>query len=157
MEVREVLEVEMKGVPGKVKLYNVGGIRGDHEAHLQEKDETLVCLTSKIDVLVFGMSEKILEGTGRRASITHASLTSANVLFDDEISQWEDIRMVPTSSSLGDPGIEIYGKVVSVSDAGKRAEALVRFTSVPAQAYKMLRELLRSARSSSRDGEDDGE
>jgi hypothetical protein len=37
---------------------------------------------------------------------------------------------------------EIYGKVLSVTALDSGSEALVRFTSVSAPAYKLLRELL---------------
>jgi hypothetical protein len=147
LDVENVLEVEMKGVPGKVKLYDVRGITGDHQARLPEKDETLAHLTEGIGVQVFSISEKILDGTGTGGVITHASLTSAKIVFNRAVALWEDLRIVPEGHKLGKTAVEIYGKVISVSDPEHGVEAVVRFTSVPAEAYEMLRELLRSAKS----------
>jgi len=142
--VRNVLDVEMKGVPGKERIYDVRGIRGDHEANLRERDETLIPLTGEIEVQVYGMREKILQGKGRGAAITHASLLAAKVKFDSEARLWEDIRMIPKGTSLGKTGVEIYGKIISLESSDQEMVAIVRFTSVPAEAYKMLRGLLGS-------------
>ncbi len=41
LDVRQILEVEMKGVPGKIELYDVRGVAGPHGAYLIDRDETL--------------------------------------------------------------------------------------------------------------------
>ena len=142
LEIRDVIEVEMKGVPGKVKLYDVKGIKGTHEAKAPERDETLVQLTEVVTLSVFGMEQKILTGTGRPAVMTHASMMSAKVKFDEEVAKWEDLRMLCNPESSAELEAEIYGKIISVTPLDDSYETLVRFTSVSAKAYKMLRELL---------------
>ncbi len=132
----------MKGVPGKVKLYDVSGISGAHEARLPARDETIVRLTKRVALLVYGMDQKILRDTGKNAVMTHASLMSAKVIFDDEITKWEDVRMLCMVGESTETNAEIYGKVLSVITLDSGAEALIRFTSVSAPAYKLLRELL---------------
>lgn len=142
LDIREVLEVEMKGVPGKVKLYDVRGIKGLHQAYLEDKDETLIPLRKSLEVEVFGMDQKILADTGRRAVITHLSLTSGTMLFEQPISQWEDIRMIPRKGTETRYEGEIYAKVVLAKPQGEGTEAQVRFTSVSSDAYKMVRALI---------------
>jgi hypothetical protein len=132
----------MKGVPGKVKLYDVRGISGSHEARLPDRDETMVPLTEKVTLLVYGMDQKILRDIGKTAVMTHASLMSAKVIFDDEITKWEDVRMLCMVGESTESEAQIYGKIISVTALDSGAEALVRFTSVSAPAYKLLRELL---------------
>jgi class 3 adenylate cyclase len=142
LDISDALDVEMKGVPGKVKLYDVRGISGAHEARLPDRDETMVPLTEKVTLLVYGMDQKILRDTGKTAVMTHASLMSAKVIFDDEITKWEDVRMLCMVGESTETNAEIYGKVLSVTALDSGAEALIRFTSVSAPAYEMLRALL---------------
>jgi hypothetical protein len=132
----------MKGVPGKVKLYDVRGISGAHEARLPDRDETMVPLTERVTLMVYGMDQKILRDIGKTAVMTHASLMSAKVIFDDEITKWEDVRMLCMVGESTETNAEIYGKVLSVTALDSGAEALIRFTSVSAPAYEMLRALL---------------
>ncbi|HMK35120.1 MAG TPA: adenylate/guanylate cyclase domain-containing protein [Desulfomonilaceae bacterium] len=150
LEIGDKLEVEMKGVPGKVELYDVRGIKGDYEARLEFKDESLVPLTSGIGAHIIGMDHKILQNTGRPALITDASLKSARLVLTEEIAQWEDVRILITASEEQTSGAEIYGKIISVGYLDDGMEAVVRFTSVSLAAYKLLRHLLSSAPQSSR-------
>ena len=145
LEIKDVIEVEMKGVPGKVKLYDVKGIKGVHEAKAPDRDETLVPLTEVVTLFVFGMDQKILTATGRPAVMTHASMMSARVTFGEEVAKWEDLRMLCNPESSAELDAEIYGKIISVTPSDDGYETLVRFTSVSAKAYRMLRGLLASA------------
>ncbi len=142
LDIRDAVDVEMKGVPGTVKLFDVRGISGDFEAKLPDRDETLVRLTEGVPLLVYGMDQKIISGSGKTAVMTHASLMSAKVVFNDAITKWEDVRMACNVGSSAETNPEIYGKIISVSVLDARNEALVRFTSVSAPAYEMLRELI---------------
>jgi len=148
--VRQILEVEMKGVPGKVKLYDVKGVAGPHGACLIDKDQTLNQVADGIAVQVFRLDQKMMSGKGESGRITYASLTSARVMFETAISPWEDIRMVVERSPGSQVDPEIYGKVISVANTDGGVEGLVRFTSVSSEAYKMLRQSIRSGRSSER-------
>jgi len=145
LDVEDALEVEMKGVPGKVKLYDVRGISGIHQAKLPDRDEKLVRLTERVALQVYGIDQKILTGSGTTAFMTHVSLTSGKVIFDYLINRWEDVRMLWKIDSSPESAAEIYGKVISVTPLDGGSEALVRFTSVSAKAYEMIRELLTTA------------
>jgi hypothetical protein len=133
---------------GRGQANDVKGIKGRHEAHLKERDDNPIPLADGLEVEVFGMEQQILQDRGQRAIMTHASLLAGRLLFDQEVSQWEDIRMLLRPS----PGVaesgEIYGKVVSVAPVGDGVEAWVRFTSVFSEANKMLRDLMGSVESS---------
>jgi len=150
LEVRQILEVEMKGVPGKVKLYDVKGVAGSHGAYLIDRDETLNQVGDGIAVQVFRLDQKMMSGKGESGRITYASLTSARVIFETAISPWEDIRMVVERSPGGQMDPEIYGKVISVANSDGGVEGLVRFTSVSSDAYKILRQLIGADRSPER-------
>ncbi|MBI4964977.1 MAG: HAMP domain-containing protein [Desulfomonile tiedjei] len=142
LDVTQVLDVAMKGVPGKVKLYDVKGIAGQYEAYLRDRDETLTRIGERVPVRVFRLDQKMMSGKGEGGHITYASLISAKVMFEKEISSWEDIRMVVEQSPASQAPPEIYGKVISVSGLPDGTEGLVRFTSVSASAYELIRRLL---------------
>jgi len=142
LEVGNVLTVEMKGVPGKVQLYDVKAIRGAYAARLEDREEALVRLDTGISVRVFAMDQKILESTGKPGTITHASLKSGQLVMEDEIMQWDDVRMIVASTNPEFQGSEIYGKVIALNRVDGKFKALVRFTSVSPGAYRLLRELL---------------
>jgi len=145
LDIKDALDVEMKGVPGKVKLYDVTGISGVHEVKLPERDEKLISLTERVALLIYGIDQKILTGSGKTGVMTDASLMSAKVIFDYPINQWEDVRMLWKIDPSAEANAEIYGKIISVTALTEGHEALVRFTSVSAPAYEMLRELLSAA------------
>ncbi|MDQ7784444.1 MAG: adenylate/guanylate cyclase domain-containing protein [Desulfomonilaceae bacterium] len=151
LDVGQVLDVEMKGVSGKVKLYDVKGISGRYERHLRDTDETLTALEEPVAVQVFRLDQKKMSDQGEEAGITKISLTSACVLFDKGISPWEDVRMVMGQSSAGHTAREMYGKVISVERVQAGVEGLVRFTSVSAPAYVLIRRLLGNGRRSNGD------
>lgn len=144
LDIRKTLQVEMKGVPGKVTLYDVRGVNGPDPVQLHDRDETMISLAHGIEVKVFGMAQKILEDTGRKATITDASLTTAKMLFEEAVIQWEDIRIHLTDPDGGLSEGEIYAKVMSIEPAGEGFQALARFTSVSSEAYKTLRKVIGS-------------
>ncbi len=146
VHVSKSLDVAMKGVPGTVRLYDVTGISGQFEAHLPSRDDSQVCLAQGIEVEAFRLDHKILEKTGAKAVITHASLTSGTVLFHSEVAQWEDVRLTWPEGSSGLHGGEIYGKVVAVASADEGIKTVLRFTSVSSSAYRLLRKLIDLAR-----------
>ncbi|MFH1116686.1 MAG: adenylate/guanylate cyclase domain-containing protein, partial [Pseudomonadota bacterium] len=145
LDIRNTLELEMKGVRGKVTLYDVRGITGRFEAHLEDRDETMIRLRAGLEVEVFGIEKKIMQDTGKDAFITHLSLRSARMTLNDSLAQWEDVRMIPKRESDDSPDAEIYAKVTSVQNSGQGWEAEVRFTSVSSAAYKMFRRLMDAA------------
>lgn len=151
VEISRTLDVQMKGVPGTVRLYDITGISGQFRARLPSRDDSPVRLPQPIEVEAFRMDHKILDKAGLTAVITHASLTSGTVLFQNEIGQWEDIRMILAESPTGLTGGQIYGKVVSVAPVHEGIQTVLRFTSVSPSAYRLLRELMDSVRSAGHD------
>jgi len=139
LDVKRTVHVEMKGMPDKVTLHEVRGIAGLYEAHLPERYDAPVRLDQGIDVKVYRLNEKTVDGSVMSALISEVSLTRATLVFSEPIRQWEDLRMIlldgPTKETAG----EVYGKVVAVKQQENRYEALVRFTSVSPEAYGLFR------------------
>ncbi len=145
LDIRNVLQVEMKGVPGKITLYDIRGIKGPYDAHLPDRDETPVPLESQINVKVYRLNHKILAGAGTTAIITHISLTSAVMIFESAIGQWEDIRIIILSEEMAEVPGAVYAKVVSAAAVEDGWEATVRFTSVSPDAYRRFRKVVKGA------------
>ena len=142
LDIRDAVDVEMKGVPGTVKLYDVRGILGDLEAKLPDRDETLVRLTEGVPLLVYGMDQKIIsrewENGGHDSRILDVGQSYLQ-RCDNKVGRRTDACNIGSSAETNP---EIYGKIISVTALDGGNEALVRFTSVSAPAYEMLRELI---------------
>ncbi len=139
LEIKNVLQVEMKGVPGKVKLYDVIGIGHPFDVRLPDRDDTPRPLKETLEVRIDRLEQKVVSDTRLEASLTHASLTSAILLVRGEISQWENLRLRVTSQDHKHTQGEIYAKVVAMEDKGNLREAVVRFTSMSPDVYRLIR------------------
>ena len=82
------------------------GIGEPYNIHLQERYETLTPLPEKIHVHLQRISEKIVIGNIDKAWITHLSETTAMVVLEGELEEWEDVRL----SLLDENGQEIPGE-----------------------------------------------
>ncbi len=140
LEIRKVLTVEMKGLQGTANLYDVQAIKGDHNIRLHDRDETPVALKNKIDVKIHKLDKKTVSKTDAAAWFTHVALSSAVLVSSLPVNQWEDLKITLLNDDLSPVGGEIYAKVVSVSTIQEKFEAVVHFTSVPAEAYKIIRQ-----------------
>ncbi|MDP3182041.1 MAG: adenylate/guanylate cyclase domain-containing protein [Desulfobaccales bacterium] len=141
VEVGDVLEVEMKGVPGAATLYDVHAIKGPYNIKLKERSETLIPLKEKINIHLCRIHEKIITGATGAAWITHLSEIGATVVYEGELKEWEDVRIHLLDESLAEIPGKIYGKVISVKPLGDNLhEAAVRFTSISREAHQIMRQ-----------------
>jgi len=139
VEVKNVLHVEMKGVPGKVTLYDVIGIGHPFNVRLPDRDDTPLPLRDTLQVHIDRLEQKVVSDSRLEATLTHASLTSAILVVGGEITQWENLRLRVTGRDHGGAQGEIYAKVVAMEDKGDVHEAVVRFTSMSPDVYRLIR------------------
>ncbi len=134
-ETGEVLEVRMKGVPGQVTLHEVRALGGPYNLRLKARREDLVPLPQRLPVHLDRIRDKVVVSTLTTAWLTHLSDTRAQVLFEGELAEWEDVRLHlldPYGQVL--PG-RIFGKVTGLSPGPDGLQqANVRFTSVAPEA-----------------------
>ena len=142
IEVRNTIEVEMKGVPGPVSLYDVKGIRGPYNIQLRKKLETLIRVSEKIPVQLYRIYNKIVNRMEGTAWITHLSETSALIACEVQLAQWENIRLHILDKEMKEIQGKIYGKVISVKTGGDLYEANIRFTSVSPQMFSIIRKAI---------------
>ncbi len=136
VDVKNVLEVEMKGFHGKVALYDVKGIHGTYNVRLRDREEPPVELKDRINVSVHRMDRKTVAATEAKAWVTHVSGTTARVIMSCNIGLWEDVKILILDESLTREAGEVYGKVVTVTEIGDKCEAIIHFTSVSPEAYR---------------------
>jgi len=143
VEVGEVIEAQAKGVPGTITMYEVKGIGEPYNLRLKEKFETLVALPEKVAVQILRISEKIVTGTTGAAWIQNLCETSAVVVFEGKLSQWEDVRLhLLDKESAQLPG-KIYGKVTETKVLDNNLhEAHIHFTSVSLEIQKFIQQLI---------------
>jgi class 3 adenylate cyclase/HAMP domain-containing protein len=141
VEVAGTMQVQMKGVPLPATLYDVRGISGPQEVHLKARSDVLIPLSAPVNVEVFLIKEKIVQGAEGRAWLTHLCDTSAQVHLEGELKEWDDVRIHLLDEHKAVAG-KMYGKVTAVRPSGDvLQEADIRFTSVSQDAYDIIRRL----------------
>jgi class 3 adenylate cyclase len=154
VEVQGTMEVQMKGMPQPATLYDVRGIGGPQPIRLKARVDTLIPLSTPLNVQVFLIKEKILRGAAGQAWVTHLCDSSAKITLEGELQVWDDVRLHLLDEHDGVTG-KMYGKVTAVRPFGDtRQEADIRFTSVSQDAHDLIRRMepkssdLRSVKSS---------
>ena len=133
------MEVKLKGVPGKITLYEVTGIGEPYNIHLPERYETLTPLAEKIPVHLQRISEKVVISE-TDAWIIQLSETTALLTLEGELGEWEDVRLLLLDEAGEENPERLYGKVTAVKAGdGFHKEAQIRFTSVSPQIYPLIR------------------
>jgi hypothetical protein len=140
VEVRNVMQVEMKGMPGRATLYDIQGIGAPYHIRLRDKSETLEKMPANLEVQVYHLKDKIVTGATSRAWVTHLCDTAALVETEGKLEPWDDVRLI-FFDDRGQPYPgHVYGKVTRVDPLeGGRCEGLISFTSVPPEVFQDLR------------------
>ncbi|MGQ9688835.1 MAG: adenylate/guanylate cyclase domain-containing protein [Desulfobaccales bacterium] len=142
VETGEVMQVHMKGIPGRVSLYEVRGLGPPYNLKLKERRDALVELPEPPTVNLDRIRHKVVISTVESAKLTHLSETRAVVLFEGELAEWEDVRLNFPATGGKEPSSRLYGKVTSLEPEGHGlTKALVRFTSVSPDAGLKIRQL----------------
>jgi class 3 adenylate cyclase/HAMP domain-containing protein len=137
VEVRNMMQVEVKGMPGKPTLYDVQGIGAPYDIRLPDKSEALVKLPEEIMIHLHHLKDKIVTGAeARQAWVSHLCDTAALVNLEGIMGEWEDVRLTFLDDNLEPMPGHIYGKVTRVKPSKEgRCEVLISFTSVPPEIY----------------------
>jgi len=117
----------------------VRGIGGSYDVHLKEHDDPPVPLAEKIHARIRRVDQKTVTQSEISAEITQASVTSAVVTLDQDVHQWENLLVLLLDGDTESVEGEVYAKVVAIQRVQDKCEAVIRFTSVSAEAYKIFR------------------
>jgi class 3 adenylate cyclase len=141
VEVRNVVQAEMKGMPGRARLYDVQGIGPPYNIRLRDKSETLAKLPARVGVQLHHLQDKIITGSKTPAWVTHLCDTAAVVVTEAPVEEWEDIRLIFLDDNQEPLPGHIYGKATWVKPLEDgQWEALISFTSVPPEFYRKWRQ-----------------
>jgi class 3 adenylate cyclase/HAMP domain-containing protein len=140
VEVGDVLQAEMKGLPGRATLYDVRSIGAPYLIRLPDRSPRLEKLSNQMGVQIHRLKDKIVTEATGRAWVTHLGDTGARVTSEGALEAWEDLRLILLDDNQEATPGHIYGKVTGVTplDDG-RFEVLVSFTSVPPEIYRKFR------------------
>lgn len=139
LDIREVLYVHMKGVSDKVPLYDVRAIGGPYNVAIPDRGDTLVRLETKLPAAIHRVDKKIVTASQTIAWFVEASSVSGVIAVPEELTQWEDLRIVLLDEEHRPTSGELYAKVVSVTPTAQGCEARVRFTSLSTAATQALK------------------
>lgn len=139
--IRDSMQVEMKGFPGAVTVYDVRGIGDPYNIQLKERKESMVPLPERIAVRLHHIHNKVIREMNEAAWIIQLSETSAVVQTEGELRQWENVRLDLLDPKRGEMQGRIYGKAISVKPLTDNLhEAVIRFTSVSPGIFQIIQE-----------------
>ncbi|MGB8874609.1 MAG: adenylate/guanylate cyclase domain-containing protein, partial [Desulfobaccales bacterium] len=139
VEVGDLLQAEMKGIPGKATLYEVRAIGAPYNIRIQTRSQALVRLASPMNIHLQRIQEKVVIGSNHEVQLTHLSETGVQVLLAGDLVEWEDVRLhLFERDGTPIPG-KVYGKVTQVKvGADNSLTATIRFTSVSPEVYPII-------------------
>jgi adenylate cyclase len=124
------MDVVPKGAEGPIRIYEVGGIAGDYNLMLEEKDPELIILWRRIP-LKYSVLEGKHEGRlGFTGSILKLSKKGAEIDAQGPLDLRTNLKMRLVEVDEGLAGKDFYGKITGVSGEPQPVYG-VRFTSLP--------------------------
>jgi class 3 adenylate cyclase/HAMP domain-containing protein len=146
VELGEVIQAEMKGIPGKSSLYEVRAIGGPYNIRLKARQQALVELPEPVKIHLHRMQEKVVVSVNEMVWVTHLSETAVQVAFTGDLVAWEDVRLQLFNQKGAPAPGKVYGKVVRVQPGiGGGLQAVIRFTSVAPEVYQIIHRALKDA------------
>jgi adenylate cyclase len=134
-------EVKFKGLDEPVVLYDVAGIGEPYRVFLPKKKAApLTRLNPPLPIECFRVESKIVSDTAIAGRITHLAENSAEVVLDQKLSPYTNLRIVlapPETSEL----TELYAKVLphdKPDDSATNHRTLLQFTSIPQDTKDFL-------------------
>ena len=138
LDVKNVLQVEMKGFEHRVKLYDVIGIRGEYSIELKDREEIFRSLAMPIIITYFELSRKTVSSRGTPGTLREVSQREAKTVCSEPIALWENIKIILHDEKGEISKAVIYAKVISVEKIHDVYHVRVHFTSVSPQAVNIL-------------------
>jgi adenylate cyclase len=125
-------EVLPKGAGAPLKIFEVGGIAGQHNLALEGKDSPLVTIARQIPFRYTVLEGKNIGQTELEGSVPRLSKRSAEIAIDKPVEILTNLKMnlIDVDENLATK--DFYGKVIAQSGDNEQIN-LIRFTSVPSE------------------------
>jgi adenylate cyclase len=134
-------EVKFKGLDQPVCLYDVGGIGDPYQVFLPEKEAVpLTRLNPPLPIECFLVEGKTVSETAIAGRITHLAVNEAEVVLDEKLSDYTNLRIVLATSETRELS-ELYAKVLpqdKPDGSGSEKRAQLQFTSMPQDTKDFL-------------------
>ncbi|MCA1961874.1 MAG: HAMP domain-containing protein [Desulfomonile sp.] len=139
VEVRDVVDVEMKGLPGVVKLYDVHAIHGAYNVRLRDVPDAPDAISEWIPAAISRLENKTVTPIAHSAWITHVSERSSVVLTNQQLPPMAEVRIDLLEQEQGRSVGEVFAKVLSAESMGNGYSNNLRFTFVSPEMRRLLR------------------
>lgn len=130
VKVKDVIRVDMKGIPEPVRVYSLQAIAGPYNIQLPEADEVTAPLTDRVPLRISRIDGTVVRTVQDTVWMTHLSQTSAVILSSAEITAREEVRLELTDDPRSDATGASLAKILSIREVEGRYEAKIRFTFV---------------------------
>ncbi len=125
-------EVLPKGAETPLRIYEVGGIAGQYNLALEERDPGLVTLTRQIPLRYTALEGKSVGKKGLKGSVVRLSKKRAEIVFEGPVEMLTNLKMNLEDVDEKLSARDFYGKVIERSGENGQTH-VVRFTSVPSE------------------------
>jgi adenylate cyclase len=122
-------QVEPKGAPGRVLLFEIGAIGEPFGLSLPSRSKPLRPLATPLAIRFTVLEEKFVGRTVHDGYLTEVSELEARIQCPLALTVLSNLKIIVSESPKGNPGGEIYGKVLE-SVAGTPGRVRIWFTSV---------------------------
>ena len=124
------LEVMPKGSDSALKLFETGGISGDYNLTLMEKDFDIVMLTQQIPFQYKIIDGKHVGKSGLKALIKKLSKIGAEIISDEPLERLSNLKINLDDVEDDLDSKDLYAKVIEEKEGNLY---ILRFTSVPTE------------------------
>jgi len=141
VELKDHVQVHLKGIPHSASLYDIRGIKGPYNIRLRDRLDNLVKLRENINVHLSRIINKTVAPPMGRAWISHLSENAAIIYCDGKLGRWENVQLTLLDAQAKKMDGKIYGKVISIKpvDNINCAEVTIHFTSLSPKLRQAIR------------------
>lgn len=141
VQVHSTMQVEFKGLPHPVTLYDVRSIGGRYQLTLPDKIAvTLHLLPAPLSLACLPLSGKIVSTQAIPGVLTHLAGSAAEAVLQAQVEVYSNLKLSLTAAD-GTDFPDIYAKVLAVAPLPTNASALkvrLELTSIPDTAKAFL-------------------
>ncbi len=122
-------EVLPKGAETPLRIYQVGGIAGNYNLALEEKDHSVVSLLRRIPLQYKLLEGKDIGNQGLKGFVVRLSKKKAEIYLDSPVEVLTNLKMNLTEVEEDLISKDFYGKVIE-SPGEDRVGHIIRFTAI---------------------------
>jgi len=140
--IAKAMEVEAKGIRGRVKIHEITGIGAPYNLFLEAREQTLHTLSRALPVTFNRLSGKAIADEQVKGMLTAVAEGVAHLSTATDLELLTDLRMNITGYA-GSKEDQVYSKVTGVIDRqSEQNKYIIRLTSAPLGARRFIRSMV---------------